>query len=98
MTLVKDPEGVETKHLLQVVEFSKKHVLEIGCGDGRLTWRFAPFTKRITAIDTDASILQEALKACLPKIKKKTTFICADSTNLPFRHGIFDIAILSWSF
>jgi ubiquinone/menaquinone biosynthesis C-methylase UbiE len=97
MPLQKDPEGVETKQLLQAVDFSNRRVLEIGCGDGRLTWRYALFAQRITAIDIDSSALQQALNACQPKIKKKTTFICADSVNLPFRHGIFDIAILSWT-
>jgi ubiquinone/menaquinone biosynthesis C-methylase UbiE len=97
MPLQKDPEGVETRQLLQAVEFSKRSILEIGCGDGRLTWRYAPFAQRIMAIDTDAPALQQALKACQPKIKKKTAFICADSISLPFRQGTFDIAILSWT-
>ncbi len=97
MALQKDPEGVETKYLLQSVEFSRRRILEIGCGDGRLTCRFAPFARSITAIDTDFSALQQAVIDCQPKIKKKITFLCADSTNIPFRHEIYDIAILSWT-
>ena len=36
-----DPEGVETRVLHDLVDFRGKDVLEIGCGDGRMTWRYA---------------------------------------------------------
>jgi tRNA G46 methylase TrmB len=37
MTVRVDPENNETRALLDLVNFTNKRVLEIGCGDGRLT-------------------------------------------------------------
>ena len=36
-----DPEGAELAALGKLVDFAGLHVLEVGCGDGRLTWRYA---------------------------------------------------------
>ena len=36
-----DPEGNETRVIHELVDFAGQRVLEIGCGDGRLIWRYA---------------------------------------------------------
>ena len=36
-----DPEEVETRVIHDLIDFVGKDVLEIGCGEGRMTWRFA---------------------------------------------------------
>ena len=46
-----DPEGVETRVVHDLIDFSAKNVLEIGCGDGRLTWRFADAAASVLAFD-----------------------------------------------
>ena len=38
---MKDPEGAEVEALAALAVFSGKRVLEVGCGDGRLTWLYA---------------------------------------------------------
>jgi len=46
-----DPEGNETDARLDLVEVEGREVLEIGCGDGRLTRRYAdrpPTSRRST--------------------------------------------------
>jgi tRNA G46 methylase TrmB len=42
MTLEKDPEGFEKKSLHKFADFADKRILEIGCGEGRLTWKAHP--------------------------------------------------------
>jgi cyclopropane fatty-acyl-phospholipid synthase-like methyltransferase len=32
-----DPEGVETRAIRELIDFAGKDVLEIGCGEGRMT-------------------------------------------------------------
>ena len=41
MSVLLDPEETETRVLHELIDFTGKDVLEIGCGDGRMTWRFA---------------------------------------------------------
>ena len=51
-----DPENQETRALLEMVYFSGQHVLEIGCGDGSKTFRYADKAARVTAIDIQTPI------------------------------------------
>ena len=50
MTIRSDPENSEIRALFDLVDFCGKHVLEIGCGDGRLTWRYAEAAAHVTGI------------------------------------------------
>ena len=51
MTIRTDPEGNETATLFDLVDLDGAVVLEIGCGDGRLTWRYADRAAHVTAIE-----------------------------------------------
>jgi cyclopropane fatty-acyl-phospholipid synthase-like methyltransferase len=51
MTVRIDPEGNETAALFDLVDLEGREVLEIGCGDGRLTWRYADRAAHVTAIE-----------------------------------------------
>jgi ubiquinone/menaquinone biosynthesis C-methylase UbiE len=97
MTLQKDPEGYEKKILHKFVDFKNKHVLEIGCGDGRLTWKYAASAKHVTAIDVELSDLRLARGDHPYNIEDKVTFSQASAYHLPFQHAKFDVAILAWS-
>src|SRR5215211_1251286 len=46
-----DPEANETNALFDLVQLDGAEVLEIGCGDGRLTWRYADRAARVTALE-----------------------------------------------
>jgi ubiquinone/menaquinone biosynthesis C-methylase UbiE len=93
----RDPENVETRHLHAAADLSNAHVLEIGCGDGRLTWRYAPKASRIAAFDLNPERLQIALRECPPALRSKITLFQGSSLDLPFGHRQFDWAVLAWS-
>jgi ubiquinone/menaquinone biosynthesis C-methylase UbiE len=97
MTFQKDPEKTESKFLHKLVDFANKHILEIGCGEGRLTWRYAKSARRVTAIDPDLDSLRVAYHDMSFSLRKTTTLACASALSLPFPHERFDIALLSWS-
>jgi len=97
MTLQKDPERTETKYLHKFADFSGRRVLEIGCGDGRLTWQYAGSAGRVAAIDLDQDALRYALIDRPSDLEQKVFFSRADSTRIPFSKETFDIAILAWS-
>src|SRR5262245_379152 len=97
MTIQKDAEHNETKYLYQFVDFAGKRVLEIGCGEGRLTWQYAKETRLTIGIDLDKDSLRVATIDRLSDLEDKVHFSHAMSEQLPFSKETFDIAILAWS-
>jgi ubiquinone/menaquinone biosynthesis C-methylase UbiE len=98
MTLQKDPEGMEIRHLNHSAVFTDKRVLEIGSGDGRLTWRYAHSAGCVTGIDLDEDALRIATTDRPNNLHETVSFVRASSLELPFPRETFDIAILAWSF
>lgn len=97
MTLQKDPERTETKVLHKFADFTGKRVLEVGCGEGRLTWQYAKSTRTTLGIDPDLGALRIAKVDRPLGLADKALFACADSQYLPFSKETFDIAVLAWS-
>jgi len=98
MTLQKDPERNETKLLHRYADFGDKRVLEIGCGEGRLTWQYAKETRSTMGIDLDADALRVATIDRPSDLEDKVYFSLAKSEQLPFSNERFDLALLAWSF
>jgi ubiquinone/menaquinone biosynthesis C-methylase UbiE len=98
MTVQKDPEGTEIKRLMEFAVFAGQNVLEIGCGEGRLTWRVAPLCSRLTGIDPQADALRVAAVERPDNLRETVRLVRASALDLPFPHETFDIVILSWSF
>lgn len=99
MAIEKDPVGNETRALIDMIDFKNRRVLEVGCGDGRLTWRYADLAEHITAIDpieSEIKIAQLNLPARLiGKVEFHETTLedFGKTINIPS----FDLAIFSWS-
>jgi ubiquinone/menaquinone biosynthesis C-methylase UbiE len=97
MTLQKDPEYNELKYLHRFADFTGKRVLEIGCGEGRMTWQYAKGTQMAIGIDPDMDALRIAEVDRPYDLVGSVHFSCAASEYLPFSKETFDIAILAWS-
>ncbi len=98
MDVTKDPERREVQRLLEYADVQSKRVLEIGCGDGRLTWLYAPAARGVGAIDLDRDALKVARIERPSDLENAVGFAAADSRNLPFPKSSFDLAIFAWSF
>src|SRR5262245_44611524 len=98
MTFQKDPEQNETKHLVQFADFPGRRVLEIGCGEGRLTWSYAGKPATTIAIDPDRDALRVATIDRPSDLENRVHFSNSRAEWLPFPKEAFDIALLSWSF
>lgn len=98
MTVQQDPKNNERKALHSFTDFVNKRVLEIGCGEGRLTWKYAASAKQGIGIELDRDALRVAAVDKPSDLEHKVLFTCAASEYLPFSKETFDIAILAWSF
>ena len=47
-----DPAGVELRTIHEIADLRNARVLEVGAGDGRLTFRYAMETNKVVGIDT----------------------------------------------
>ena len=92
-----DPEGTETRAVHQLVDFHGQDVLEIGCGDGRLTWRFAHEAASVLAIDPDEARNATAREQTPDALRSKVTFRVGDISAMELAEDAFDLAVLSWS-
>ena len=95
---IRDPEGREQRYLRQVGRLDRARVLEIGCGDGRMTWLYGYEARSIAGIDIDHYELRAA-RYDLPKdFPALTVFAEAQAEQLPFASASFDAVIFAWSY
>jgi ubiquinone/menaquinone biosynthesis C-methylase UbiE len=93
----RDPEAVETTYLHSMTTMNDARVLEIGCGDGRLTWRYAGSAGHVIGVDSNSQHLAVARRSCPRALGARVAFVQATALALPFRAELFDGAILAWS-
>jgi ubiquinone/menaquinone biosynthesis C-methylase UbiE len=97
MDVVRDPEGLELANLRQHAYLSGATVLEIGCGDGRLTWQYAEFAGSVVGVDPDLESLRAANQGRSQPPNSSLSLVHAMAEHLPFTNETFDLAILAWS-
>lgn len=92
-----DRDGVETTVIHDLVDFDGARVLEVGCGDGRMTWRYAGDAAEVVALDVSDNKIAAAIEACPRTLAEKVMFKAADIISYDTGDDSFDIAILSYS-
>jgi len=93
----RDPEKTEVHYLHDFADLNNAHILEVGSGDSRLTWRYAGSGCRVVAIDPNPNILASALDARPQALRDTVSLIRSHAETLPFASGAFDGVILAWS-
>ncbi|MDQ3982408.1 MAG: class I SAM-dependent methyltransferase [Actinomycetota bacterium] len=63
-------------------------VLDIGCGEGRVTRALANRARQVTGIDSSPTLVRDAADA-----DGESDYLVADATMLPFRDGSFDTVV-----
>ena len=93
MAIDEDPEGHEIIALSAMVpSFAGCRVVEIGCGDGRVTRRYAGAAESVIAIDPDARAVGE-LAGTLSNVDARA--IGVNELMLP-PHSV-DVVLFAWS-
>ena len=97
MGITIDPEETETRVLHELVDFHDKDVVEVGCGNGRMTWRYAERARSILALDPNQALIAEAHQQMPETLQSIVSFRTGDAQSVGVTAQGFDIAILSWS-
>lgn len=94
----RDPEHRETRWLKRYLNWQDAQVLEIGCGDGRVTRKIVHPVKRVIGIDINKEQIEKARQARQHQLQEKVRFLVASAVRLPFSDQEFDVVALSWSY
>jgi len=73
---------------------SGKSLLDVGCGDGVLSWMFADSGAQVTGIDNLALALDFARRETV-ELGASVEFLEADACSLPLAEDSFDVAVSS---
>lgn len=92
-----DPARVMPGAILQMTEFRNARVLEVGAGNGRLTFQYAAHSGAVIGIDTDEKEIRSAAADPRIELRDRARFLCASATALPLPGERFDIVLLASS-
>jgi ubiquinone/menaquinone biosynthesis C-methylase UbiE len=92
-----DPEGAHLAALRRLADFRGSRVLEMGCGEGRLTEGLAEEASHVLAFDPDADAVKQGRNALAAKLGDKVSFRVASAEQLQIAPGSFDLVVFSWS-
>lgn len=96
MARVVDPKDREAEALRRLVTFREKHVIDIGCGDGRTARHIAKSAASVLGVDPDEKVIAKA-QAKMPEESDGCTFMAADVVTLDLPPARFDVVVFSRS-
>jgi ubiquinone/menaquinone biosynthesis C-methylase UbiE len=92
-----DPEGVEAAALEAIGNLGGACVLEIGCGDGRLTFAYASAARSVLALDPSEKAIAKARSALPENLAECVRFEVGSALELDPPPASFDVCLLSHS-
>jgi len=91
------PDGHEVRLIERFTSLHHKCVLEVGCGDGRLTFQYTAKAASVLAFDPDRASIDEAAWQQANRGIRNIDFRLGSIEHLAV-HGLsFDVALFSWS-
>ena len=97
MSRVLDPEGAHLAALRRLGDFRGQRVLELGCGDGRITLGVAGDAVSVLAFDPDSEAIEQARTSLPAELERRVTYQVASGKEIEVEPGSFDLALFSWS-
>lgn len=92
-----DPDGLELATFDELVSLDGLRVAEIGCGDGRFTYRYADRAASVLAIDPDEEAIALARSELPRTLSDHVRFEAASARDFELPRGEFELALFSWS-
>jgi ubiquinone/menaquinone biosynthesis C-methylase UbiE len=97
MSPVLDPEGVHLAALRRLADFRGQRVLELGCGDGRLTVGIAADAAHVYAFDPDSDAVECARGSLPAEFAERVHYQVASGKEIEIEPHSFDLVVFSWS-
>ncbi len=97
MTGTLDPEGAHLSALRRLADFRGARVLEMGCGEGRLTMGIAEQAEHVLAFDPDAEAVEKGRRALPVELADRVSFLVASAEQIEIEPVSFDLVVFSWS-
>jgi ubiquinone/menaquinone biosynthesis C-methylase UbiE len=97
MPPVLDPEGMHLASLRRLANFVEAAVIEVGCGEGRLTEGIASEASHLFAFDPDPQALADAKARLAAELRQRVTFRVGSAREIEIPRTQYDIVLFSWS-
>lgn len=91
------PTGMEMRLIQRFVELKGRRILELGCGDGRLSRQLAPLASNVVAVEPDPVRIALARRTANLEGIRNVSFRVGSAERLRAGGPPFDIALFSWS-
>jgi ubiquinone/menaquinone biosynthesis C-methylase UbiE len=91
------PPGMEVRLIQGIAAIKGRRILEIGCGDGRLTREFAHLASSVVAIEPDSAKIALARRWAASEGISNVSFGVSSAGQLRLRGDPFEVALFSWS-
>jgi len=72
-------------------------VIEVGCGDGRLTTGIAERAASVLAFDPDAEAVEQARRSLPSELASRIEYRVASGKEIEIEPLSFDLVVFSWS-
>jgi ubiquinone/menaquinone biosynthesis C-methylase UbiE len=83
--------------LRRLADFDGARVIEIGCGEGRLTRGIAEQAATVVAFDPNADAIAAARDSFPAALADRVSFHVASATEIEVPPAEFDLVVFSWS-
>jgi ubiquinone/menaquinone biosynthesis C-methylase UbiE len=92
-----DPEGAHLAAFHRLADLRGQNVLELGCGDGRLTVGIAADAATVLAFDPDTDAVNKARRSLPAELTERVAYQVAAGDAIEVEPHSFDVVVFSWS-